>query len=127
MTTTQWQFLEKRQYAWRQQLYLKGQRIKASVVYSDMLVNHETPEEAAENWGIPLAAIYEIMEYCQTNQQLLDQEAQEERRRLETKGVRLEPTVTRRNRQAIVKEIANLEAAGVTLLNQFVVLNQWNY
>lgn len=29
--------------------------------------------------------------------------------------------------QGIVKAIANLESAGHTLQNQFVVLNQWNY
>jgi uncharacterized protein (DUF433 family) len=96
MTTTQWQYLEKRSHPWRQQLYLKGKRIKASVIYSDMLVNEETPEEAADNWDLPVAAIREIIEYCQSNQQLLRQEAQEERRRLEEKGVSLEPTVTRR-------------------------------
>jgi uncharacterized protein (DUF433 family) len=95
MTTTRWQFLEKRQHAWRQELYLRGQRVRASVINSDMLVNDETPEEAAENWGLPLASVYEIIEYCQTNQQLLRQEAQEERRRLEAKGVHLETTAAR--------------------------------
>jgi predicted nuclease of predicted toxin-antitoxin system len=29
--------------------------------------------------------------------------------------------------QAIVKAIANLEAAGYEVKNQFIVLNQWNY
>jgi len=29
--------------------------------------------------------------------------------------------------QAIVQAIANLEQAGYTLENQFIVLNQWNY
>ncbi|MGF1514763.1 MAG: DUF5615 family PIN-like protein [Elainellaceae cyanobacterium] len=31
------------------------------------------------------------------------------------------------NYQAIVKAIANLEASGLDLTNQFIVLNQWNY
>ena len=95
MTTTQWQYLEQRPHTWRQQLYLKGQRVKASVVYSDMLINDDTPEIAAENWGVSLAAIHEIIDYCQANQPLLKQEAQEERRRLEAKGVRLEPPIAR--------------------------------
>ncbi len=54
---TQWQYLEHRPHPWRQQLYIKGKRIKASVIYSDMIVNNETPAEAAENWDLPLAAI----------------------------------------------------------------------
>jgi uncharacterized protein (DUF433 family) len=93
MTTKQWQHLEKRPHSWRQQLYLKGKRIRASVIYADMLVNEETLEEAADNWDLPVAAIYEIIEYCQTNQRLLRQEAQKERRWLEDKGICLEPNV----------------------------------
>jgi uncharacterized protein (DUF433 family) len=93
-TKTQWQYLEKRPHPWREQLYIKGTRIKASVIYSDMIVNSETPEEAAENRDLPLAAIFEVIEYCQTHQDLLKREALEERRYLESKGVSLEPKIT---------------------------------
>ena len=31
------------------------------------------------------------------------------------------------SRQAVVKAIANLEAANIPLANQFISLNQWNY
>ena len=31
------------------------------------------------------------------------------------------------SRQAILKALANLEAANVPLANQFISLNQWNY
>ncbi len=95
MTKTQWQYLEKRSHPWRQQLYIKGRRVKASVIYSDMIVNEETPEEAAENWDLPLAAISEVIEYCQSHQELLKQEAAEERR-IVLEGVTLEPPVTHR-------------------------------
>ena len=95
MTKTQWQYLEKRPHPWRQQLYIKGRRVKASVIYSDMIVNEETPEEAAENWDLPLAAISEVIEYCQSHQELLKQEAAEERR-IVLEGVTLEPPVTHR-------------------------------
>jgi uncharacterized protein (DUF433 family) len=95
MTTTQWQYLEKRPHSWRKQLYIKGKRIKANVIYSDMIVNEETPEEAAENWDLPLTAIKEVIEYCQTHEELLKQEAREERR-IVLEGVTVEPTVTHR-------------------------------
>jgi hypothetical protein len=31
------------------------------------------------------------------------------------------------SRQAIIKAIANLEAAALDLSNQFIALNHWNY
>ena len=94
MTTTQWQYLEKRPHLWRKQLYFKGKRLKAFDVWMDMMVNKETPEEAAENWDLSLDAVMEAIEYCQTHQELLNQEAEEERRYLEERGISLEPKVT---------------------------------
>ena len=88
---TQWQYLEQRPHPWRKQLYIKGKRIKASIIYSDLIANNETPAEAAENWDLPLAAITEVIEYCETNQELLKQEAEEGLRLLEAEGVKLEP------------------------------------
>jgi uncharacterized protein (DUF433 family) len=96
MTTTQWQYLESRPHSWRQQLYFKGKRLKAFDVWMDMIVNKETPEEAAENWDLPLNAIREAIEYCQTHQELLKREAEEERRYLEERGISLEPRVINR-------------------------------
>lgn len=88
---TQWQYLEQRPNSWRQQLYIKGRRLKAFTVWMDMMVNELTPEEVAENKELPLAAVMETIEYCETHQDLLKQEAEEERRRLEAKGINLEP------------------------------------
>ncbi|MFM7713649.1 MAG: hypothetical protein ACKO7A_13350, partial [Microcystis sp.] len=93
---TQWHYLEKHPDSWRQQLYLKGRKLRAYTVWSDMLVNGDTILETADNWGLPLAAIQEVIRYCQTHQSLLQQEAEEERLYLEKRGVVLEPTVTHR-------------------------------
>ncbi|MDJ0635181.1 MAG: hypothetical protein QNJ34_18465 [Xenococcaceae cyanobacterium MO_188.B29] len=90
----QWQYLEKRPHRWRKQLYLQGTRTKASVIYSSMVVNNQSVQEAAEDWDLPLAAIEEVVEYCETHQELLKQEARAERQRLEDKGFRLEPKIT---------------------------------
>ncbi len=57
-------------------------------------VNEMTIEEAADNWDLPLTAIHEVINYCEANRELLKQEAQEKRRRLEVKGVSLEPKIT---------------------------------
>lgn len=87
---TQWQYLEPRPHSWRKQLYIRGKRIKASVIYFDMIINNETPVEASENWDLPLAAIEEVIEYCQSHQQLLEQEAAKERR-IVLEGVTIAP------------------------------------
>jgi hypothetical protein len=99
MTTnshTQWQYLEQRSSSWRKQLYLKGKKLTAFTVWSDMLVNEMTPEEVAESKELPLAAVMEAIEYCQTHQELLRKEAEAERRYLEERGVVVEPPVTHR-------------------------------
>lgn len=93
MTTTQWQYLEKRSHPWRQQLYIKGRRMKASTVWIDMLANELTLEEVADNKDLPLAAVKEAIEYCESHQELLQKEAQIERQRLEAKGISLEPKI----------------------------------
>jgi uncharacterized protein (DUF433 family) len=96
MTTTKWQYLESRPDSWKKQLYIKGKRIKANVIYSDLLVNKMTLEEAAENWDLPLSAISEVIEYCESNQELLKEEALEGRKRLEQKGVAIDPPIINR-------------------------------
>ena len=96
MTTTQWQYLESRADSWRQQLYIKGRKLKAFTVWSDMIANDMTPEEVAESKELPLSAVYEAIEYCQTHQEQLIREAEEERRYLEERGISLEPKVTHR-------------------------------
>ena len=57
-----------------------------------MTANQMSPEQAAQNWDLPLSAIYEAINYCENHQELLKLEADEERYRLEVKGVQVEPT-----------------------------------
>ena len=89
---TDWQFLVSRPHSWRQQLYVKGRKLLASTVWQDMAVNQMTPEQVAENWDLPLAVIHEAIHYCETHQDLIKLEAEEEQRRLQGKGVSLEPS-----------------------------------
>ena len=87
-----WQYLIAPPYAWRKQLYIKGRKLLASTIWRDMTANGMSSEQAAENWDLPLSAIYEAIDYCESHQELLKLEADEERYRLEAKGVQLEPT-----------------------------------
>jgi uncharacterized protein (DUF433 family) len=86
-----WQFLVVRPHSWRRQLYVKGRKLLASIVWQDMLSNNMTPDEAADNWELSLSAIQEIIRYCETHQDLLKLEAEEERCRLQDPGVSFEP------------------------------------
>jgi hypothetical protein len=87
-----WQFLVARPHSWRQQLYVKGRKLLASTLWQDMVTNQMTAEQAADNWSLPLAAIHEAIYYCETHQDLLMLEAEEERCRLQEQGVVLEPS-----------------------------------
>ena len=44
-----------------------------------------------EDWDLPLAAVQEAINYCEANRELLEQEAESERRYLEEQVVSLEP------------------------------------
>lgn len=87
-----WQYLESRPRAWRKQLYLKERKLLASIVRQDMIVNQMSPKEAAENWNLPIAAIEEVICYCESHQELIKLEADQERDRLADRGVSFEPT-----------------------------------
>ncbi|MGH8001748.1 MAG: hypothetical protein ACREPR_20560 [Brasilonema sp.] len=90
--TENWQYLVARAHCWRKQLYIKGRKLLASTVWRDMIANQMSPEQAGDNWDLPLPAIYEAIRYCESHQELLKLEADEERYRLEERGVAIEST-----------------------------------
>lgn len=92
-TKTQWKYLEERPDSWRKQLYIKGRKLTAFGLWSDMMVNGDTPEEAADHWDVPLEAVIEAIKYCEIHQELIANEADAERRHLEERGISLDPKV----------------------------------
>jgi uncharacterized protein (DUF433 family) len=55
-----------------QQLFVNG-RIRAEVLYRRTIgPDPLSPEEVAEDYDLPLAAVQEAIEYCRENQDLLD-------------------------------------------------------
>ena len=86
----EWLYLVKRPHQWRKQLYIKGRKLLASTVWQDLVINQMSKEELAENWDIPLVVIEEVIKYCETHQELIKLEAEEERYRLQEKGVDIE-------------------------------------
>lgn len=82
-------YLVARPHSWRRQLYVKGRRLRASSVWSDMITNGMSIDEAADDWDLPVEAVEEIISYCEANRELLEMESDEERRFLESRGVDL--------------------------------------
>ena len=68
-TGVTFQYLESRPTSLYRQLFIKGTRIRAELVYRAHMSAEEpmTPEELAIDYGLPLRAILEAVEYCQSN------------------------------------------------------------
>src|SRR5690242_16722646 len=90
---TEWSYLEARPHAWKRELFIKGTRIRAGVVYSSMIANHRTRDETARAWNLPTEAIEEIVSYCQANWPLIAAEIEREREHMEKEGTAREPSV----------------------------------
>ncbi|WP_017327042.1 hypothetical protein [Synechococcus sp. PCC 7336] len=86
-----YRYLEARPGGWRKQLYIKGRKLLASIVWGDTIANKLSLAEAANNWDLPIEAIQEAIAYCESHRSLLELEAESERRLLETAGISLEP------------------------------------
>ena len=65
-TPRTWKYLERRPGSSFQQLCIKGKRIWAWTLYCESFVEKEprTPEQLAADWGIPVEAVLEAIEYC---------------------------------------------------------------
>ena len=51
-----------------------------------MLREGETPAQTADNFGLPVEAVLEALDYYQRNKALIDAETEEEGQRLHAKG-----------------------------------------
>ena len=68
-TPPTWAFLERRPGSFYRQLFVRGTRIRARILYGHFVSREEprTPEEMAANYGLPLEAVKEAIAYCQTD------------------------------------------------------------
>jgi uncharacterized protein (DUF433 family) len=65
----EWKYLERRPGSSYQQLCIKGKRIWAWTLYCEFMNDREprTPQQLAEDWGVPLEAVHEAIAYCQSD------------------------------------------------------------
>lgn len=86
--------LEPRPGSHYQQLWIKGRRIRAEVIYRLTVgVEPRTPEEVAQDYDLPIEAVYEAIEYAIHNQELLQAERAREEARLKQLGLDKPPFV----------------------------------
>ncbi len=88
-TPTPWKYLEPRPKSFYRQLFIKGTRIRARILYGQYM-NEEspmTPEEIAADRGLPLEAVKEAIAYCQTNPPEIEQDFRREEAIMEATGM----------------------------------------
>ena len=74
-----YQHLERRPGSNYRQLFIKGRRIRAEVLYRETLGDEaRTPEELAEDFDLPVEAVREAIEYCLKNPKVLDEDFERE-------------------------------------------------
>ena len=86
-TPTQYQHLEPRPGSNYRQLWLKGRRIRAAVVYEAIHgPDPRSPDEFARDYQVPLPAVLEALDYVAQNRSLIEQERDREAAKLRSRG-----------------------------------------
>jgi uncharacterized protein (DUF433 family) len=87
-TTRQYIHLEPRPGSSYRQLFLKGRRIRAAVVYEAVHgPDPYTPEEFALDYGVPLEAVREALDYVANNLPLIEAERDREAADVRARGL----------------------------------------
>src|SRR6266446_2308379 len=88
-TSITWQYLAPNPKSCYQQLFIKGTRIRARVLYGMFMSADEplTPQEIAAEFQLPLAAVEEAIAYCQSNPPEIAQDREREERLMAASGM----------------------------------------
>lgn len=87
-TVAQYEHLEPRPGSSYRQLFLKGRRIRAAVVYEAVHgPDPYTPEEFAREYGVPLDAVHEALDYAARNLSLIEAERDREAADVRARGL----------------------------------------
>ncbi len=87
-TLTQYLHLESRPGSNYRQLFLKDRRIRAAVVYEAVHgPDAFTPEEFADDYGVPLEAVREALDFVANNLALIEAEREREAADVRARGL----------------------------------------
>jgi uncharacterized protein (DUF433 family) len=89
-TARPWQYLEPNPKSVYKQLFVKGTRIRARVLYGLYLSEEgpRTPEQIAADFGLPLEAVSEAIAYCQSRPPEIEDDFRREEALLEATGMK---------------------------------------
>ena len=91
----QYQYLEARPGSNYRQLFLKGRRIRAEVMYNAVHgPDAYTSEELAEGYQVPLDAVLEALDYVEQNPEVIRADHESEEASLRARGLLDEPSST---------------------------------
>lgn len=83
---TEYKYLKPKPGSNYRQLFVNG-RIKAEILYRETIGREPlTPEAVAREYGLPVEAVLEAIDYCLHNQKLLDEERAREAARIKAAG-----------------------------------------
>src|SRR5689334_9437842 len=106
-----WHYLAPDPKSCYKQLFVKGTRLRARVLYGLFMSAEEpmTPEEIAADFQVPLAAVQEAIAYCQSNPPEIAEDFQREERLMAASGMN-DPDYKRGGRFKVVppEEVARL-------------------
>jgi uncharacterized protein (DUF433 family) len=113
MTTSpnnEWKYLAPNPKSVYKQLFIKGTRIRAEVVYGMTVDGSEpmTPQEVAVDFDLPLEVVQEAIAYCEANPQEIEKDHKREETRMEVTGMN-SPEYTGYPKQLSAEEIGRLE------------------
>jgi len=91
-TDLHYQYLVTRPEKGRRQAYLKGRNLTVGQLIHTMRANDQSAEAAAADLNLPVAQVREAQAYYQVNRELVEADAEEEKRVLLLQGVRIEPS-----------------------------------
>jgi uncharacterized protein (DUF433 family) len=83
-----YQHLEARPGSNYRQLFLKGRRIRAEVMYHAVHgPDPRTPEDVARDFEVPLEAVLEALDYVERNQPIIQADRERETAKLRARGL----------------------------------------
>jgi uncharacterized protein (DUF433 family) len=88
-TSTTWKYLAPNPQSSYKQLFVKGTRIRARVLYGLFMSADEplSAEEIAAEFGLPLEAVQEAIAYCRSNPPEIAQDFEREQKLMDASGM----------------------------------------
>jgi len=86
VTNTIYRFLENQSGKGTQELFVRNTGVRASTIWHDRYVSRQSPDQIALDRDISLDAVFEALSFCQENWELICDEKDAEKRRLDSLG-----------------------------------------